>query len=164
MIGKLPVLGFALVTAVSGQALAHEPCESRNQPAGYGHGYGSYGPGPAAPYEPAGYSARIEGGLRQSDLDRNGWVTLDEALAHGRHEFRRSDHDRDRVLGRHEAGWGGAHRGRHGQRRVTLYEYEDAVRAHFARLDVNRDGILARYELGHDVPRPSRSAGWWPYR
>jgi hypothetical protein len=170
MIGKLPVLGFALVTAVGGPALAREPCESRQQPAGYGYGYGSYGPGTAgtAPtYRPSGYSARIEAGLRYSDLDRNGWVTLDEALAHGRHEFRRSDGNRDRVLSRHEVDWGGSrHRGRHGQRdgRVTLFEYQDAVRAHFAGLDANRDGILARHELGHQAPGPSRSAGWWSYR
>jgi hypothetical protein len=165
MIGKLPVLGFALVTAASSQALAREPCEVQNLPAGHGYEYGPRGQAPAA-YGSAGHSASIEAGLRYSDLDRNGWVTLDEALTHGRFEFRRADRNGDRVLSRHEVGWERGHRGGLGQGdgRVTRYEYQDAVRAQFARLDVNRDGVLARYELGLDPPRPSRSAGWWPYR
>lgn len=177
MIGKLPVLGFALVTAISGTALAHEPCERQGSPAGYGYGRGPHGPAPVAygpapvAYGPAGYSASIEAGLRQADLNRDGWVTLDEAVTHGRFEFRRNDRDGDRVLGRHEVDWDRAdhrgHRGHHGRRdgQVTLFEYQDAVRSEFARLDVNRDGVLARYELGFDAPRPwQRSAGWWPYR
>jgi hypothetical protein len=166
MIGKLPLLAFALVTAASGTALAREPCESRNMPTGYGYGHGyPQGPAPVA-YERPGYSTSIEAGLRYSDLDRNGWVTLDEALTHGRFEFQRADRNGDRVLSRHEIGaergrWGrGGHRG-HGDGRITRFEYQDAVRAQFARLDVNRDGILAHYELGLAPPRPSRSAGWW---
>src|SRR5688572_25989538 len=163
MIGKLPVLAFALVTAASGTALAREPCEPRHAPAGYGY---PRGPAPAG-YERPGYSTNVEAGLRYSDLDRNGWVTLDEALTHGRFEFRRADRNGDRVLSRHEIGQGGArwggHRGR-GDRHITRVEYQDAVRAQFARMDVNRDGILAHYEIGLPPPRASRSAGWWPYR
>lgn len=168
MIGKLPVLAFALVTAASGTALAREPCESQHRPAGYGYGY-PQGPVPGGRERP-GYATSIEAGLRYSDLDRNGWVTLDEALTHGRFEFRRADQNGDRVLSHHEIGrdgarWGG-HRGRRGHRdgHITRFEYQDAVRAQFARLDVNRDGILAHYEIGLPPPRPSRSAGWWPYR
>jgi hypothetical protein len=165
---RLPAIAFALVTAASGTALAREPCDAQHAPAGYGYGY-PQGPAPAG-YQRPGYGASIEAGLRYSDLDRNGWVTLDEALTHGRFEFQRADRNGDRVLSRHEIGrdggrWGG-HRGHRGHRdgRITRFEYQDAVREQFARLDVNRDGILAHYELGLPPPRPSRSAGWWPYR
>lgn len=164
MIGKLPVLAVALVTAISGTALAREPCESPHGRASHGHGP----PGPAhAGYERPGHGASIEAGLRYSDLDRNGWVTLDEALTHGRFEFRRADRNGDHVLSGHEIGRDGARRGDrrgHRDRHITRVEYQDAVRAQFARMDVNRDGILAHYEIGLPPPRPSRSAGWWPYR
>ena len=197
MIGKIPVLGFALVTAVSTSALAREPCQAQNMPAGYGYQYGpqastpvgygpggygpggygpggygpgGYGPGSYGPagygpagYAPAGRSMSIEAGLRYSDLDHNGWVTLDEALAHGRFEFQHKDRNGDRVLSRHEIDWqrGRGPRG-HWDGRVTRGEYQDAVRTQFARLDVNRDGVLGRYELGLEAPR--RSAGWWSQR
>ena len=110
MIWKLPVLGFALATVVSGTALAQAPCDTRQGPASYNPA--SYGPG----YTPVGYGngGRGNGGynnggynnggynnhgnpgyggrgqvdysmstsvdLRYSDLNRDGWVTIDEAL------------------------------------------------------------------------------------
>jgi hypothetical protein len=192
MIGKLPVLGFALVTAMSGTALARD-CDTRHAPASYGgnhpgngygqgygqgyghgqgpdHGYGQgpgygYGgyPGPAAPpVVHVDWSARAAADLRYSDLNRDGYVSMQEALEHGRYEFQRNDRDGNRVLTRHEMGRPELHRGdwnRDG--RVTLREYQGAVRTEFARLDRNRDGYLARYELGGEPGRPQRSAGWW---
>jgi hypothetical protein len=180
MIAKLPVLGFALVTAVSGTALAREPCHSPQAPVGYGHEYGrggpagygapgygppGYGPPPAA----VGYSVDFPGGaaidLRFADLNRDGWVSMHEAMEQGRIEFIRSDRDRNRVLTRHEVRRPGFHRrDRNDDGVVTMFEYEDAVRGRFARLDVDRDGFLARYELGLEPRRGERSAGWWPFR
>jgi hypothetical protein len=184
MIGKLPVLGFSLIialsTALSGQALAREPAgydyggngygyPSAGYPdhgydAGYGHGRGGHGQSPR-PVARADYSAEAAAGLRYSDLNRDGWVTLWEALDHGRFEFRRNDRDRDHILTRYEIGRHDVARddwNRDG--RVTLFEYENAVRAEFARFDTNRDGFLARHELGYGPPRAARSAGWWGHR
>ena len=179
MIGKLSVLGFSLVTALSGPALAgdydhHAPGGyGHGAPAGYGHGAGNgygrgadpgygYGRYPAPPIVHADWSARAADDLRYSDLNRDGYVSLEEALDHGRYEFQRSDRDRNRVLTRHEVDRPDLYRGdwnRDG--RVTIREYQHAVRAEFARLDRNRDGFLARYELGGEPGRPRRSAGWW---
>jgi hypothetical protein len=195
MIGKLPVLGFSLVTALSGSALARD-CDNDHTPAGYGYGApAGYGYGVPAGYgygTPAGYghggghghdngyghggyrapvpappthvdwSARAAADLRYSDLNRDGIVSLQEALDHGRYEFQRNDRDRNRVLTRHEVERPDLYRSdwnRDG--RVTIREYQDAVRTQFARFDRNRDGFLARYELGGEPERPQRSAGWW---
>src|SRR5262245_53888073 len=87
MIGKLPVLGFSLVTAVSSQALAHEPHGSWQQ-----HRHDGYAPA----------VAQVD--LRYSDLNRDGVVTMQEALESGRQVFRRQDRDNNWVLTRHEAG------------------------------------------------------------
>jgi hypothetical protein len=175
MIGKLSVLGFSLVTALSGSALAHEPYEA---PRGPSHGHsgpgGHYGrPGPAnyggggyGPAAPAGYStSRVEVDLRYADLNRDGWVTMEEALDSGRQVFRRNDRNNDRVLSRWETGGPQVRRGDRDQDgRVTMREYQRNVRARFASLDTNRDGFLARYELGLEPQRGSRSAGWWRSR
>jgi hypothetical protein len=148
MIGKIPVLGFALVTAMSGTALAHEPHASHDRQGGYG----SYRGGYAAP-------AAVD--LRRADLNRNGFVTMQEALASGRRLFRRQDRDDNWALTRRELRrpWL-----RHGDRnddgRVSMREYQRAVRQQFARLDANRDGYLSRRELGGGRPRATRSASW----
>jgi hypothetical protein len=187
MIGKLSVLGFSLVTALSGSALARD-CDTNHAPAGpgygapagygyptpagygyptpagYGHGnrdgYGRGGHSAPAPH--VDWSARAAADLRYSDLNRDGYVSLQEALDHGRHEFQRNDRDRNRVLTRHEVDRPDLYRGdwnRDG--RVTIREYQNTVRTQFARFDQNRDGFLARYELGGEPARPQRSAGWW---
>jgi hypothetical protein len=161
MIGKLPVLGFALVTALSGSALAHEDCDSRHGHTGPA-GYGGYAPAAAPPVHHVEYSGRAEVDLRHADLNRDGWVTLSEALDSGRQVFWRIDRDNDRVLSRYELGHPGARRGdRNRDGRVTLREYQRSVRARFSSLDDNRDGVLARYELGLEPRRGTRSAGWW---
>jgi hypothetical protein len=197
MIGKLPVLGFSLVTALSGQALARD-CDTNHTPAGYGygtpaghgyatpagygygtpaghgqgnrngnrngHGYGGYqAPVPQGPpIAHVDWSARAAADLRYSDLNRDGYVSLQEALDHGRYEFQRNDRDGNRVLTRHEVDRPDLYRGdwnRDG--RVSIREYQNVVRTQFARFDRNRDGFLARYELGGQPERPQRSAGWW---
>jgi EF hand len=193
MIGKLSLLGFTLVTALSGTALAHENCDpgrghagpaSHNPggytpagygPAGYGPaayspaGYGPAGYGPAnrggyRPAPPVEYSGRVQVDLRYSDLNRDGWVTMDEALDSGRQVFRQNDRNNDRVLTRYELGRDVRRDDRNNDGRVTLQEYQRDVHARFASLDTNRDGVLARYELGLEPPRPTRSAGWWSHR
>jgi EF hand domain-containing protein len=176
MIGKLSVLGFSLVTALSGSALAHDPHDTSHGhghagPGGYGpagHGrqgpasYGGGGYRPAGPEPHVGYSSRIEVDLRYADLNRDGWVTMQEALDSGRQVFRRNDRNNDLVLSRWETGDGRVRRGdRNNDGRVTMHEYQRNVRARFASLDTNRDGFLARYELGLEPQRGSRSAGWW---
>jgi len=144
MIGKLPVLGFALVTAVSSQALAHES-----------HGSWQHRQGRHAP-------AVAEVDLRYADHDRDGRVTMQEALSSGRQVFRRQDRDNNQVITRREAAGAGFNRDdRNNDGRVSMREYQRSVRAEFARRDTNRDGILARYELGQGRPGASRAAGWW---
>ena len=170
MIAKLSVLGFSLATALSGTALANDDCTD-----------GSHGP--AAPRAPAGYhgpqtpqryDARYDGDrhgdgrrdsvrgdvvdLRQSDLNRDGWVTMAEALQHGRQDFRRTDRDRNRVLTRYELPRREfAQDDRDHNGRISYQEHQAAVRWDFARFDANRDGVLARYEL--NAPHATR-AGW----
>ncbi len=182
MIAKLPVLGFALVTAVSGQALADEGCAPRAAaPTSYGGHAGNYTPvdygraqptyaGPAYPAYGDGSSDR--GGytqeLRRSDLNRDGWVSMGEALDYGRVDFQRTDRDRNRVLTRHEYGRRSelASEDLNRDGRVTFREHQQGVRVQFARMDANRDGFLASYELdgrARPVPAPRvgpRSAGW----
>jgi hypothetical protein len=112
MIAKLPILGFTLVTALAGQAVANENCDHPPQPSTYRAP--AVQPGYATPVGyhaqradgrhsagTAGYRADLSE-LRQSDLNRDGWVTLDEALRHGRRDFLRSDRDQNRVLSRWE--------------------------------------------------------------
>src|SRR5690606_13520257 len=94
MIGKLSVLGFSLVTAWSGSAFAHEgrgsphPAHGRHAPAAHG-GYGPTPVGHDGRWRNRGrgheaYSARASLDLRYADLDRNGWVSMGEALDSGR--------------------------------------------------------------------------------
>lgn len=175
MIAKLSALGFTVVTALGGTAAAHENCNdashapaSYNAPGNHAPGYhsaGDYTPYPA--YPDAAYPAYpaaprvdqveysgVADDLRQSDFNRDGWVTLAEALDSGRRDFYRSDRDHNRVLTRRELSRRELSReDRNRDGRVTYFEHEGAVRASFARLDANRDGFLGRYEV-------ARNASW----
>jgi hypothetical protein len=182
MIAKLPILGFTLVTALAGQAVAHEGCPEGAQPPapstyrapppiqpsyttvdyrgdgghrGDGH-RGDRGDGHRG--DASGDRARVDvDDLRRSDLNRDGRVTLAEALRHGRRDFQRTDRDQNRVLTWREVSRRDiAVEDRNRNGRISYGEYQDAVRRSFARYDDNRDGVLARYELS----RP-RSAGRW---
>jgi len=159
MTAKLGVLGFSLVMAVSAPALAHEQ---------HGSTWRSPSHVPQRKASPAPTGARTSWApersrdisLQHSDDNRDGWVTLDEALDRGRFDFRRSDRDRNRVLTRREVDHGElARHDRNRDGRMSLWEHQSAVRAHFARLDRNRDGYLARYELDPRVA-PIRRTGW----
>lgn len=170
MIPKLPILGVALVTALAGQASAHEGC-----PDGAAKHSGHVAPPAPAYATPVGYGGdgyHAPAGhrgeryrddlreLRQSDLNRDGRVTLEEAMRQARRDFRQEDRDQNRVLTWREVS----------QRELSQYDYDrngrisrdertDAVRRTFSRLDRNRDGVLARYELSQ--ADGARAAGWW---
>jgi len=170
MIAKLSVLGFSLATALSGTALANDDCTDGSRgpathraPAGY-----------RGPQTPQRHEVRYDGArhgdgrrddvrvdivdLRQSDLNRDGRVTMAEALRHGRHDFRRTDRDGNRVLTRYELPRRElVHDDRDRNGRITYQEHQDAVRWDFARYDANRDGVLARYELNTSY---ATRAGW----
>ena len=161
MIGKLPVLGFAIVTALSGTALANENCDPP-RPTAAPVGYGGYRTAP--PVTRVDYG-RAQLDLRYADQNRDGRVTLNEAMDSGRQTFRRTDRDNNWVLTRYEMGRGDVRRDdRNNDGRVTVNEYQRAVRARFASLDTNRDGVLGRRELGFAQAGPNRSAGWWTHR
>ncbi|MEO8183260.1 MAG: hypothetical protein ABI895_30880 [Deltaproteobacteria bacterium] len=161
MIAKFFPLTVALVTAVAGSAAAHEthgdrgtapyraPAPAYSAPAG--HPYAGSVPA-------AGYRAEEREELRRSDLNRDGRVTLTEALQQGRRGFRHSDRDQNRALTPREVSWGDlAHEDRDRNGRISYAEYQDAIRRTFYRFDTNRDGVLARYELRATA---QRSAGW----
>jgi hypothetical protein len=172
MIAKIPsLLSAALVTAMAGQAAAHEgarapaahpaPAPSLYTPVGYRAGAHAHPPTPVPrgpEYGRRGYHGGDVEDLRQSDRNRDGVVTLAEALQEGRYEFRNSDRDRNRILTRREVSWGefaSNDRDRNGI--VSYGEHQDSIRRAFHRLDTNRDGVLARYELGS---AGARRAGW----
>lgn len=164
MIAKIPVLGFALVTALAGQAVAHE---GHGRHDGYGKGHPHHarsdrdyrrGDGPRAD---AGYRGAYRDDLRElrrSDLNRDGWVTMTEALRFARRDFQRTDRDRNHVLTPREvAGRDIVTDDRNRNGRISFEEHESAVRRAFWRFDANRDGLLASYELTN---RSTRPAGW----
>jgi hypothetical protein len=169
MMSKFSVLGFALVTALSGTALAHEPHHRGGAPTGYhpaAHGptgsganhRGGYGRG--GPRGGHAQSASVD--LRYADLNRDGYVSLQEALDSGRQVFHRNDRNNDRLLSRREVSFNTvAQDDRDRDGRLSMREHQQAVRAEFASHDRNRDGYLARYELGTGGQRGPRSAGWW---
>jgi len=166
MFTKLPVLGFTLVAALSAPALAfaHEECgDDKHAPARYESQRQSGSRNRSAPRDQWRGPAPRDIVLTSSDVNRDGWVTLDEALDRGRRDFGRSDRDNNRVLSRREMDRSEIER--HDQNRdgrMSFREHQSAVRAHFARLDRNRDGHLARYELDERYGSPAvRSAGWW---
>jgi hypothetical protein len=182
MMLKLPALGFALVTALTGTALAHEPhhapgapgyrpaghghtghSHTGRGPAGYGQGGAGYGGGRGGPYATrGGYGTTAAVDLRHADLNRDGWVSLDEALDSGRQVFHRVDRDNDRLLSRREVSHSElAQEDRNRDGRLSMREHQRAVRSQFASYDRNRDGYLARHELGLQGSRGQRSAGWW---
>lgn len=148
MIGKLSALGFSLVTAIATPALAHDQHDSRGDRHGRGDHRGDY------------RAASPEVDLRHADLNRDGYVTMNEALDSGRQVFRRQDRNNDWTLTRHEVGRPALRHDRNNDGRVSMREYQRRVRAQFARMDVNRDGYLGRRELGYGPPRGARSAGW----
>jgi len=175
MFAKISVLGFGLVTALAGQAAAHEHGDSppaayrapaasapvytpMGNPDGYRHNY------PPAADDRTGYHAdgRAAGELnelRRSDLNRDGWVTLAEAMQYGRRDFRRNDRDQNRMLTRREVAWSDLardDRDRNGG--ISYGEHQDAIRRSFYQFDTNRDGLLASYELRQS--RGPRSATW----
>jgi hypothetical protein len=175
MIAKIPsLLGAAIVTAMAGQAAAHDgdgcrdgdrapttytaPAPTVYTPVGY-PGYAHAGPRPAVPPGARGYRGGGElEDLRRADLNRDGVVTLAEALQDGRYQFRSSDQDRNRVLTRREVSWGEFAQDDRDRNGVVSYgEHQDAIRRAFYRFDANRDGVLARHELGQ---RGARGAGW----
>jgi hypothetical protein len=172
MIAKLPVLGFALVTAVSGSALAHEGCEtpahaswgnhSHAQPTYAGPAYrGPAHNAPAYGNRNRGYTAE----LQRSDRNRDGRVSIGEALDYGRVDFQRTDRDNNRVLTGYEYRQRGEFASEDLNRdgRVTYREHQRGVRAEFVRLDRNGDGYLMAYEIdgrGRRQPDWNRSAGW----
>jgi len=174
MIAKIPsLLSAVVVTAMAGQAAAHDgdgcrdgdrapttysaPAPTVYTPVGYpagAHGYPSAGPPGGREYRGG---AELQD-LRRSDLNRDGVVTLAEALQEGRYEFRNSDHDRNRVLTRREVSWNEFAQEDHDRNGVVSYgEHQDSIRRAFSRFDTNRDGVLARYELGQPG---ARGAGW----
>ena len=180
MIAKIPsLLSAAVVTAMAGQAAAHDgdgcrdgdrapttyssPAPTVYTPVGYpagAHGYPSAGP-PGYPSAGPPGAREYRGGaelqdLRRSDLNRDGVVTLAEALQEGRYEFRSSDHDRNRMLTRREVSWNEFAQDDHDRNGVVSYgEHQDSIRRAFYRFDTNRDGMLARYEL-----RQPGARGW----
>jgi hypothetical protein len=152
MIAKLSVLGFSLATAIASPALAHDRHDSGHDR----HGRSDYRGDHRGDYRAA--SAEVD--LRHADLNRDGYVTLQEALDSGRQVFRRQDRNNDWTLTRHEVGQPGIrHDDRNNDGRVSMREYQRRVRAQFARMDINRDGYLGRRELGYG-PRGTRPAGW----
>jgi hypothetical protein len=154
MIGKLSVLGFSLVSAIASPALAHDEHDSwrgRGDHRGdyRGHYRGDYRGAPTA----------VD--LRYADRNRNGVVSMQEALDSGRQVFRHQDRNNDRALSHREVGGRGlGHDDRNNDGRVSMREYQRAVRAQFASLDVNRDGYLSRRELGFAGPQTTRPARW----
>jgi hypothetical protein len=152
MIGKLSVLGFSLVTAMASTALAHDQ---------HGSGRDHHGRGDHRAEHRGDYrAAAAEVDLRHADLNRDGYVTMNEALDSGRQVFRRQDRNNDWTLTRHEVGRPALRHDRNNDGRVSMREYQRRVRAQFARMDTNRDGYLGRRELGDGPPRGARSAGW----
>jgi len=159
------VLGLGLCTALAGTAAAHDGdnCQhAERAPAAYqapapspvyvtpvGDHDGYRGQrAPSAPYRGDGRAANELSELRHADLNRDGWVTLAEAMQYGRRDFRVNDQDQNRVLTRREVSWSElAQDDRNRDGRVSYGEYQQAIRRSFNRFDTNRDGVLARYEL-----------------
>jgi hypothetical protein len=161
MITKLAVLGFSLVTALSGTALAHDgyrgaPAPTRyDTPARYEAPVRYY----AAPY--AARSAFDANDLRRADLNRDGRVTLPEAMVAGRAEFQRTDRDHNGFLTRSELSFESLQRDdRNRDGRVSYAEYQNGVRQVFAQSDFNRDGRVGRGERPSAAPWAARSPGW----
>jgi hypothetical protein len=166
MISKLGVLSFAIVSAVSAQAAAHD---GYADPGRRGSSYPVPHPAqhrPAAPaYSPGyrPYDASYADDLRRADYNNDGRVTAAEAGEYTRRSFARADLDRNRIITRREARGPGAELARDDRNRdgvVTYPEYAGVLRYQFQRLDTNRDGVLSRYERGERPGPGARRAGW----
>jgi len=115
----LSSLGFALVTTISGLAIAQ--------------------PGPGG-----------NCGFRRADLNNDGKVTLDEALAHGKQMFQFHDKNKDGVITRDEIPARGGHFAQadtNNDGKITYAEHEAMLRARFTLMDKNKDGVLSGDEL-----------------
>ena len=160
MLKQMAALGLGLITAAAAvPAAAHDGRDPART------GSSSYRP-PAPTYAPraqlppstdAGYAL----GLRHADYNSDGGITLREAHAYGRAQFRHEDLDRNGVLTRRELRGSRDEfaRGPRGDGVVTFAEYDSNVQRGFYHLDRNRDGRLSRRELGTGGPQPA-TAGW----
>lgn len=131
---KLSVLlGFAGLTALSAVAVAHEGggCDR-------------------------GHEGGRQGLFRNADTDKDGKVTLAEALWAGKQRFDSKDANKDGALSKDEV------KGR-GERmferidanhdgKVTRAESETFVREVFTRFDKNKDGVLTQDEMPKGPP------------
>lgn len=98
------------------------------------------------------------GGFRRADLNNDGKVTLDEALAHGKQMFEFHDRNKDGVITRDEVPvWADhfAQADANNDGKVTYVEHEAMLRARFTLMDKNRDGVLSGDELARG-PRGGR--------
>lgn len=89
-------------------------------------------------------------GFRRADLNNDGKVTLDEALAHGKQMFQLRDKNKDGVITRDEIAARGGHfalADTNNDGKVTYAEHEAALRARFTLMDKNKDGVLSGDEL-----------------
>ncbi len=122
------LLGFAGLTALSAVAFAHD-----------GEKCGHEGKG------------RAGGMMQKADANKDGKVTLAEAVAAGQARFDHKDANKDGAITKDEA------KGR-GERlferadankddKVTRAESEALVREGFTRFDKNKDGVLSQDEL-----------------
>jgi Ca2+-binding EF-hand superfamily protein len=130
---KIPLLfGFALTTALSGLALAH-PC--------------------------GGPDGRRGGGFGRADLNNDGKVTLDEAIAHGKQRFQEMDKNKDGAVTKDELPGRGrffdqADANKDGK--VTYAEHEAMLKKRFADRDTNKDGVLTGDEIRRGPGRGPR--------
>lgn len=169
---KLTIVAFSLVTALSGTALAHdgnhdyraEDYRADNYRADRERSVRHEPPVRyyAAPFAPASPFNIAE--LRMSDMNRDGCVTLREAMRAGRADFARADANRDGVLERRELSRDGFVQDDSNRDGVVSFaEYQDGVRRSFEARDNNRNGVLERRELWLGSPwmRAERGPQRW---
>jgi hypothetical protein len=92
-------------------------------------------------------------GMMHADANKDGKVTIDEALTAGKARFAAKDANKDGVLTKDELGGRGewlferADANKDGK--LTAAESEAFVRAGFTRFDANKDGVLTADEMPH---------------
>lgn len=163
MFAKMASLGLGLVTAMAAfPAAAHESYGRAPNP-GYGPRAPApmYAPAPVRPERPMN-EREAAAVLRGADYNRDGGITLGEANAYGRTQFRRDDFDGNGVLTVREVRGCNDElaRGVPGNGVVTFAEYDANLQREFYRLDRNRDGFLSGYDLGTSAPRPAAGMSW----